>query len=445
MRKTIIVLIAAIVLVVAGVVLWRVFNPGPLAFAGGTSVPLANYHTANPTGVPADLNGADVVKRGEYLAHAADCVVCHTSPGGQQYVGGLAIPLPFGTLYSTNITPDKATGIGDYSDEDFLNAIQRGFRRDGARLYPAMPYPSYTYMTDADALAIKAYLFSLAPVRSANRADTLGFPFNQRWLMGPWSFLFNENVRFRPNTAQSPEWNRGAYLAEALAHCGECHTPRNLAFALNNRKKFAGAVTAGWHAFNISSDRGSGIGAWNDKEIAAYLATGHASGRGTAAGPMGEAVDQSFSLLTPADINAVVVYLRSIPQITSSEPATIAPPAPPSPKQGGETADIVGKRVFEGTCASCHGWTGVSAISPYATIAGARAVNDPAATNVAQIVISGTTRHTPAGITSMPAFGSSYSDTEIAAVVNYVTKRFGAEGSKISEKGVAALRTQTSY
>ena len=137
-----------------------------------------------------------------------------------------------------------------------------------------MPYPSYTYMTDADALAIMSYSFSLAPVRSANRANTLGFPFDQRWLMGPWSLFFNENVRFRPSAAQSPEWNRGAYLAEALAHCGECHTPRNLAFALNNRKKFAGAVTAGWHAFNISSDRGSGIGAWNDKEIAAYLSDG---------------------------------------------------------------------------------------------------------------------------------------------------------------------------
>jgi hypothetical protein len=165
MRKTIISLITAIVLVVAGVALWRVFNPGPLAFAGGTSVPLADYHAANPTGTPADLNGADVVKRGEYLARAADCVVCHTGPGGQQYAGGLAIPLPFGTLYSTNITPDKATGIGDYTDQDFLNAVQRGFRRDGARLYPAMPYPSYTYITDADALAIKTYLFSLAPVR----------------------------------------------------------------------------------------------------------------------------------------------------------------------------------------------------------------------------------------------------------------------------------------
>jgi mono/diheme cytochrome c family protein len=171
-------------------------------------------------------------------------------------------------------------------------------------------------------------------------------------------------------------WNRGAYVAEALAHCGDCHTPRNLAFALDNRRKFAGAVAAGWHAFNITSDRGTGIGAWSDKEIAAYLSTGHASGRGTAGGPMGEAVDHSFSLMAPADINAVVAYLHSIPPLASSQPATIAPPAPPSPKQGRETADIVGKRVFEGACVSCHGWTGISAISPYATIAGARADNN---------------------------------------------------------------------
>ncbi|MGB7102922.1 MAG: cytochrome c [Xanthobacteraceae bacterium] len=445
-RKTIVALIAAaIVVVIAGAIFWRVFNPGPMAFTRGTTVALSDYHGADPTGVPTDFKNADVVKRGEYLARAADCMVCHTSQGGEQYAGGLAIPLPFGTLYSTNITPDKATGIGDYSDADFLNAVQRGVRRDGTHLYPAMPYPSYTYMTDADALAIKAYLFSLASVRSANRADTLGFPFNQRWLMGPWSFIFNQDVRFRPDAAQSPEWNRGAYVAEALAHCGECHTPRNLAFALNNRTKFAGALTAGWHAFNITSDRGSGIGAWNDEEIAAYLSTGHASGRGTAAGPMGEAVDQSFSLLAPADINAMVAYLRSVPPVASSEPATIAPPAPLSPKQGRETSDILGRKVFEGACVSCHSWTGVSTISPYATIAGARAVNDPTATNVAQIVISGTMRHAPKGIISMPGFGGIYSDEEIAAVVNYVTKRFGSEESKISAKDVAELRSSTSY
>ena len=247
---------------------------------------------------------------------------------------GLAIPLPFGTLYSTNITPDKDTGIGNYSDQDFLNALRRGMRRDGAHLYPAMPYTSYTYMTDADALAIKAYLFSLPAVHATTPVNTFAFPYNQRWLMVFWSTLFNADTRFAPNTDRSPEWNRGAYLAEALAHCGECHTPRNLAFALDNGKKFAGAVTAGWHAFNITSDKGSGIGAWSDDEVFAYLATGHAQGRGTAAGPMGEAVDQSFSQMAPADIRALVTYVRSVPPIASPDlPATLAPPAPASPKR----------------------------------------------------------------------------------------------------------------
>ncbi len=442
-----IVVAAAVIAVIAlAVFIWLVSTPGPLAFARGTTVLLADYHGSNPTGVPPELETATLVKRGEYLARAADCQVCHTAPGGADYAGGLAFPLPFGTIYSTNITPDKDTGIGDYSDRDFLDAVQRGIRRDGAHLYPAMPFTSYTHMTDADALAIKAYLFSLAPVRSVDRADTLLFPFNQRWAMGIWSSLFSGNARFAPDTAQSPQWNRGAYLAEALAHCGECHTPRNLALALNNRKKFAGALTAGWRAFNITSDRGSGVGTWSDDELFAYLSTGHALGRGTAAGPMGEAVDESFSALSPADVHALVVYLRSVPAVASSDlPATIAPPAPASFKSGGGTADVRGRKVFEQACVSCHGWTGVSSISPFATIAGARAVNDPTATNVAQIVISGMKRETPPGIVSMPAFGSSYSDSEIAAVANYVTGRFGSAPSRISEREVTELRQQTSH
>jgi mono/diheme cytochrome c family protein len=260
-----------------------------------------------------------------------------------------------------------------------------------------------------------------------------------------WSLLFSANTRFAPNIAQSAEWNRGAYIAEALAHCGECHTPRNLAFALDNRRKFSGAVAAGWKAFNITSDKGTGIGAWSDDEVFAYLSNGHATGHGTASGPMGEAVDQSFNGMVPADIHALVSYLRSVPPVASSEPATIAPPAPASPKDGGGTADVLGKRVFEGACVSCHDWTGVSAISPFATIAGSRAVNDPTATNVAQIVISGTRRHDPKGVISMPAFGNAFSDAEIAAVANYVTGRFGTEPSRITEKTVAGLRTQTAH
>jgi mono/diheme cytochrome c family protein len=440
------ILVSVIVIVVIAVALavWAIRGPGPMAFADGPKVTLADYKDADPTGVPASLAKASVVERGAYLARAADCLVCHTARDGKEYAGGLGFRLPFGMLYSTNITPDKDTGIGNYSDQDFLAAMHRGTRRDGARLYPAMPYTSYTYMTDADALAIKAYLFSLAPVRAAAPENTLMFPFNQRWAMNFWSVLFNPDTRFEPDTSRSPEWNRGAYLAEALAHCGECHTPRNLAFALNNRRKFAGAVTAGWRAFDISSDKSTGVGGWSDQDLVSYLSIGHATSHGTASGPMGEAVDQSLSQLASEDIRAVVAYLRTVPPTASADlPATLAPPAPASHKEGGRTADARGKMVFEGACVSCHEWTGESTISPFATLTGAWAVNDPSAINVVQIVISGTRRNVPPDAVSMPAFGNAYSDAEIAAVANYVTARFGSKGSEITAQDVAELRKQT--
>jgi mono/diheme cytochrome c family protein len=442
-RIRILAAIAVVVIAAIAVGTWIIRGPGPLDFSGGPKVALADYRGTKPSGVPAALEKASLIERGEYLARAADCMVCHTSQGGKEYTGGLGFKLPFGTLYSTNITPDKETGIGNYSDQDFLNAVQRGKRHDGAMLYPAMPYPSYTYMSDEDVLAVKAYLFSLPPVRAAAPENTLSFPFNQRWAMLFWSTVFNPDTRFTPDTSKSPEWNRGAYLVEALAHCGECHTPRNLAFALDNRKKFAGAVTAGWRAFNISSDKSTGVGGWKDEDLAAYLSSGHATGHGAASGPMGEAVDHSLSRMTPEDIRAIVAYLRSVPPTPSPDlPATMAPPAPASHKQG-ITADARGKMVFEGACVSCHGWSGESGISPMATLTGAWAVNDPAATNVAQIVISGTKRHTPDGALSMPAFGNAYTDDEIAAVANYVTARFGAKGSKLTANDVAELRKQT--
>ena len=442
-RARILASVAAIVVVALAVGLWIIRGPGPLAFADGPKVTLADYRSGSPAGVPASLANADAVKRGEYLANAADCLVCHTTQGGKPYAGGLGFKLPFGTLYSTNITSDKETGIGNYSDQDFLNAVHRGVRRDGARLYPAMPYTSYTYISDADALAIKAYLFSLPPVRATPPANTLSFPFNQRWAMMFWSALFNPDTRFAPDTSKSPEWNRGAYLAEALAHCGECHTPRNLAFALDNRRKFGGAITAGGRAFNISSDKSTGVGGWRDEDLVSYLSVGHATGHGSASGPMGEAVDHSFSRFAPEDIRAIVAYLRSVPPTTSADlPASLAPPASASHKDGG-TPDARGKMVFEGACVSCHGWTGESPVSTMATLTGAWAVNDPGATNVAQIVISGTKREIPDGALSMPAFGNAYSDDEIAAVANYVTARFGSKGSKLTGKDVAELRKQT--
>jgi len=436
--------LAIVAAIAIAVLLWLVFAPGPTDFAGGRKVALAEYHGPNPTGVPASLAHEGIVKRGEYLAHAADCAACHTVKGGREFTGGVAFDLPFGTIWSTNITPDRETGIGRYSDPDFLNAVHRGIRRDGRPLYPAMPYASYTTMTDADALAIKAYLFSLQPVRAVSHANTLVFPFNHRRLIAVWSGLFNADRRFEPNADQSPEWNRGAYLAEALAHCGECHTPRTIALSLNNRSKFSGAVTAGWRAYNITGDPASGIGAWRDSDLYDYLVQGHATGHGTASGSMGEAVDNGLAGLAPEDIRAIVAYVRTIPPRLSRDlPVTLAPPAPTSPKKGAVAADALGKHLFEGACAACHGWTGKSAISPLATLTGARAVNDPGATNVAQIVISGTRRTTPAGAVSMPAFGASFTNAEVAAVANYVTARFGAKASSLTEKDVASLRHQS--
>lgn len=443
MRKIIGLVVALIVVIALGFAGWLLLGRDPMSFAGGSTVALENYQVANTTGVPAQLAGDDLVKRGEYLIHAADCQACHTAPGGTPFAGGFAFNLPFGTIYSTNITPDKETGIGNYTDAQFLAAVHRGIRADGEKLYPAMPYTSYSYMTDADVLAIKAYLFTLAPAHAPARQDRLSWPFDQRGLLAFWNVMFNADERFRPNTGQSPQWNRGAYLAEALGHCGECHTPRNLAFALDNHHKFAGAVSAGWHAYNITGDKDSGIGGWSDEDIYLYLSTGHANGHGGAAGPMGEATDDSLSYLVPDDVHALVAYLRSIPAHASDLPRTVTTAAPASHKEGvAADVDSRGEKIFAGACASCHDWTGVSPVTGYATLTGVRAVNDPSATNVAQTVINGVDRTTAEGRIFMPAFGEGYSDDDIAAVANYVTARFGAKGAHLTGKDVANLRKQ---
>jgi mono/diheme cytochrome c family protein len=425
--------------------LWIVvLAPRPTDFAGGSAVALAEYHGADPTGVPADLKSASLIERGEYLARAADCAACHTAEGGAPYAGGRAFVLPFGTLYSTNITPDKDTGIGNYSDANFLDAVHKGIGRDNTKLYPAMPFASYTYMTDADAGAIKAYLFSLAPVHAPAPQNTLIFPFNQRPLMGVWALLFNPDKRFEPRTQRDAQWNRGAYLVEAMGHCGECHTPRNLMQALNQREKFAGAVQAGWRAYNITSDPKSGIGAWSEGDLAHYLALGHADGRGTATGPMGEAVDNSLQYLTQGDITAIVSYVRSVSGIATPDlPEPKAVPAPVSHAEGvAANVDSRGKAVYAGACAGCHDWTGVSPVIPYATLTGVRSVNDPTATNVVQVILSGAQRHASGAGATMPAFGAAYSDTEIASLANYVTARFGAEPSAVTAQNIATLRAQ---
>ncbi len=442
-RRIVLIVIAAIVVVGAGAFAWIGFGPGPLDFAGGRAVSLVEYKAGSPTGVPADFASADPVERGKYLTVAADCQACHTAEGGTLFAGSRPFKLPFGTIWSPNITPDKKTGIGNWTDAQFLTALREG-KGPKARLYPAMPYASYTYLTDADALAIRAYLRTLAPVEKERPKVAFSWPFNQRWLMTFWGGLFNPNQRFRPNADRSPEWNRGAYLAEALGHCGECHTPRNLGQAVDNRSKYAGAVAAGWRAFNITGDKATGVGSWSDAELVQYLSQGHAPGRGTAAGPMREAIDLSLSKLTKSDIAALVTYLRTIPAV--STPRQSPSPAGPAPATHAVAAADdhapLGKKIFEGACIGCHSWSGKGALTGLATLTGSSAVNDPEAINVAQVIIQGASARTPQGQQVMPAFGHAYSDAEIAAVANYVTARFGAKPSSITAKDVAALRKQ---
>ncbi|MBB5703894.1 mono/diheme cytochrome c family protein [Ochrobactrum daejeonense] len=441
-------IVAAIVVVIAvaaiGLAGWFYADRDPMSFAGGATVALEDYKGGNVTGVPPELADADIAKRGEYLARAADCQACHTAPGGAPFAGGFAFVMPFGTIYSTNITADKETGIGNYSDAQFLAAVRNGVRADGSHLYPAMPYTSYTLMSDADVLAIKAYLLTLTPVHEPAKTSQLSWPFNQRGLMAIWNLVFNPDERFRPNVDRSAEWNRGAYLAEALGHCGDCHTPRNIAFALNNSRKFAGAITAGWHAYNITSDPDSGLGHWTAENLGAYLSTGYADGHGSPTGPMGEAYDNSLTYLLPQDTKALVTYLRSIPARSSGLPRPVTTPAPVSYKEGVKTgtSDRRGELVFASACASCHSWTGISPVNNHATLTGIRAVNDPSATNVAQAVINGVNRETEAGPVFMPAFGQGYSDEDIAAVANYVTARFGAQGAGLTGEDIASLRKQ---
>ncbi len=441
-RRLLAIAIGALAILAAA--LWYLTALGPLTFAGTGTVRLADYKGSNPTGVPAELAHSDPIARGRYLTAAADCQPCHTREGGVPFAGGRAFKTGFGTLYSPNITPDRETGMGAWTAGDFLRAVHQGVRPDGSHLYPAFPYAAYTYLTDEDVQAIWAYLRTVAPARNPVPANDLAFPFNQRWLMGLWSVLFNPDRRFAPNATRTPAWNRGAYLAEALAHCGDCHTPRNVLQGLNHRRKFGGALTGGWQAYNITSDRASGVGAWTEEDLSRYLATGHAAGHGTASGPMGEAVDFSLSQLTPSDISALVTYLRSIPAIGAVEFPAVRTEVAHAGSGSGTAAetDSLGRQVFAGACSGCHGSTGASPLMERAALTGARAVNDPTALNALQIMLNGSAAGS-SGAPGMPAFGAGYSDAELAAVANYLTATFGARGSTVTADTVAHLRDST--
>lgn len=436
--------IALGIIVVLGllVLAWAAIRPGPMDFAGNT-VALSDY-SGDPTGVPVDFEGADLIARGQYLADAADCLACHTAEGGEAFAGGRPFHTDFGTIFSPNISPDPETGIGSWSDEDFVRAMHEGVGEDGEWLYPAFPYAAYTYLTMDDVLAIKAYLFSQEPVRNEPPGHALRFPYNQRWLMSIWAMLYNPNTRFEPVADRAPSWNRGAYVVEALGHCGECHTPRTPLQSLDNRRKFGGGFAEGWRAYNLSSHEASGIGSWSAEDLERYLKTGRSQSRGSAFGPMAEAVHLSFAKMTDSDVSAIVEYVRSVPAVEVPDlPAPKMEPAEPDPLRGvGADVNPRGLEIFSGSCAGCHGWTGQNDLVPHSTFTGSRAVNDPTATNVALAVLHGASSLPPSegAIATMPAFGDVLSDDDVAAVANYVIARFGATASAITADQVGLLR-----
>jgi mono/diheme cytochrome c family protein len=427
-RRLIFRLIAVVLVLGAAFVAWRVVDRD--------AEPSAADVTSSP----------DLVARGEYLTRAADCAACHNAPGGKPYAGGVAFKLPFGTIYSTNITADKDTGIGTWSDDDFVRALHAGIGKDGKHLYPAFPYTSYTGMSREDAVAIKAYLFSLPAVNAPDRANDLAFPFNQRWAMAAWNIAFLQQHRFRADPALTSEQNRGAYLATALGHCGECHTPRNLGYGLKSGDQFAGELVQGWRAYNITSDKQFGVGDWSDKQLSDYLSSGHADGHGSASGPMAEAVENSLQYLKPEDTSALISYLRIVkPQ--SGTPGTeinAAPAAMVASTEGlpdpHEASDSLGRRVFERTCTGCHQWNGKGLQTAYAALGGSQTVNDPKGVNLTQILLHGV-KSTPRNETVfMPEFGAGYTDAELAAVSNYVIAHFGGKTGQVTPEDIHQRR-----
>ncbi len=260
---------------------------------------------------------ADQVSRGAYLVSAGGCTTCHTEKKGVPFSGGRALKTPFGTFFSPNITADSKTGIGAWTDDDFVRALRDGVRPDGAHYFPVFPYTTYTRMTRADALAIKAYLFSLAPVSKPNKDHAVGFPFRWRFLQTGWKLLFFQAGELIPDTSRSAEWNRGAYLVEALSHCGECHTPRNVFGGLDREMWLAGTADGpeGEIAPNITPDKATGIGKWSEADIVQLFKIGFKPNFDDVQGSMAEAVEDGLKHLTDADLKAIATYLRALPPI----------------------------------------------------------------------------------------------------------------------------------
>lgn len=398
-----------------------------------------------------------LIKQGEMLATAADCQACHTAPGSQTaYTGGYAIASPMGAIYSSNITPSKQ-GIGDYSEAEFAAAIREGVRRDGQHLYPAMPYTSYHLISDQDIHALYTYFMQgVKPVAQSNHETQLPFPFNMRFSMRIWNWLYSTDQRYQTDPSKSEAWNRGNYLVNGLAHCDTCHTPRNFLMAEQRSQSLAGSPLGSWYAPNITSDKISGIGGWSDDELVGYLKTGRAAGKNQAAGGMAEAVEHSLQYLPDSDLRAIVTYLKQTQPIRSqgeTAPAwSYGSPVNVEYEIRGKNAYNAnqslksGAELFSGNCASCHQPDGSgSKNQAYPSLFHNTATGMVNPQNLISTILFGVQRNTKDHQVLMPAFSSptyvdQLTDQQIADISNYVLHNYGNPQVKVTAEDVAWVR-----
>lgn len=383
-----------------------------------------------------DPLGYERIEKGRYLSVLGDCAGCHTREGGKPYAGGVALETPFGKLVAPNITPDRDTGIGAMSDDDFVAALQEGRGHNGRRLYPAMPYPAYTKMSRDDILAMRSYLRTVQPVHEAIESNQLPFPFNIRTSMMAWNWLNFTPGRFQPNPQKSDEWNRGAYLVEGPAHCGTCHTPKTMLGGDKASLALSGATLQGWFAPDITANNHKGIGAWTKDELVTYLKTG-ANAHTLASGPMAEAITHSTSQMSDEDLKAIAAYLKD------SKPSDGAKPQPIAANDKVMTA---GAAIYKDSCAVCHKDNGSGETHLFPKLAGSSIVQSDDPATLAHIVLTGARAVGTAGAPTapaMPSFDWRLNDAQIAAVLTYIRNSWGNAAPAVPASAVKDLREST--
>jgi mono/diheme cytochrome c family protein len=390
-----------------------------------------------PGTTPLDAT-TQVIKTGEYLARAGDCVACHTAAGGREFAGGRAMPTPFGDLFVPNITPDEETGIGQWTADEFYRMMHTGVSRDGTLMYPAMPFASYTKVTRADSDAIYAYLMSVVPVKQRNRPHELRFPFNKRELLIGWRTLYFKEGEYVPDPKQSAQWNRGAYLVEGLGHCSMCHTAINRLGGSSEANQFEGGMipNQNWYAPSLTSNREAGLGDWSIKDIVDLLQVG-VSNRGTVYGPMAEVVYNSLQYLSDEDVEAMAVYLKSLPQRDAEPPPTSeARLVDPGVME-------LGRGLYVRQCAICHGAEGKGHVPHFPPLAANQSITMASPVNPIRMVLNGGyppgTKKNPRPY-GMPPYAHLLSDAEVAAVVTYIRVAWGNNGTPVTRAEANEMR-----